>query len=610
MLIIARFLLSIGCLSSLSKLRISTRIGNGKLAMTLLLLLPLAINATEKVDNKENKNPVASIQVVGTGGDLYKNLTLNLPTYIPECTEPQEQIAQFVKSIKKRFRKASRAVGYYDAQFSPNTRRIDGCWKITVAVKANRPIKVVHAKFIIKGEGLTQQEFRELRNKPPYSRGDTLNHQKYTTYKSQLKDTAQALGYFEAAFETHKITVNPLRFSADVDLIFNTGKRFRYGKINVKQKVVRGNVIQSFLQIKEGDFYSSEKLIQQQQLLQSSGFYADIKINALHKQAVNQHVPIEISLKAKKRNAWKFKVGYGTDTGPRISGELNRRWTSSKGHRLNLSATAAPKVSTFSARLTEPKADPKKGTLSYLFEWQQDMDNDIISRSYKLGTEFTRKTDSDWQQTASVTYLLDTTQVGEQTPTKSHLTLLGVRTEKTKADNYLFPLNGWRVKASLQGAVENILSDQSILQLKTDTKIITQLGDGRLLGRLDLGTTFVGELNAMPKDLRFFAGGGQSVRGYSFNSLGEIDANGDLLGGKHLLVGSLEYDYPIIDKWGAAVFIDAGNAFNDWKKADLKLGAGFGARWRSPVGPVRIDIGFPKDKFADPHLHLSIGADL
>ncbi len=609
MLIIARFLLSILFLNSVSILRTSMQTSHS-VTLILLFLLPLSIHAVGKTEEEKDKTSVASIDIVGTGGELYKNLSLNLPSRTPECTESQEQITQFIKSIKKRFRKASRAVGYYDAIFSPNTRRIDGCWKITIAVKANRPIKVTRSHIILKGEGLTQKEFRTLRNTPPYQLGDILNHQKYTDYKSQLKETSQALGYFDAAFEAHKITVNPLKFSADIDLIFNTGKRFRYGKITVKQKVVRADVIQSFLQIKQGDFYSSEELIRQQQLLQSSGFYADIKINALHKQAVDHYVPIEISLKAKKRNAWKFKVGYGTDTGPRISGELNRRWTSAKGHRLNLSATAAPKVSTFSARLTEPKANPKQGTLSYLFEWQQDTDNNIISRSYKFGTEYTQKTDSDWQQSASITYLLDTTQVGDQKPTKSHLTLLGIGTEKTQADNYLFPLNGWRAKAHLQGAVENILSDQSILQLKTETKVITQLGDGRLLGRLELGTTFVGDAKTMPKELRFFAGGGQSVRGYSFDSLGEIDAEGDLSGGKHLLVGSLEYDYPIIDKWGVAGFIDVGNAFNDWKNSNLKIGVGTGLRWRSPVGPVRIDIGFPKDKLSDPHLHLSIGADL
>ena len=575
-----------------------------------LLLSPLLTHAAEKAALKEEKIPITSINIIGTGGALYKNLELNLPSNIPTCDTSKEQITQFIKSLKQRFRGASRAVGYYDAQFKANTRMVNGCWKITIDVRSNRPVKVTKTRFIIQGDGLMQEEFRTLRNNPPYQHNDILNHRKYTEYKNSLKETAQAFGYFDAVFLKHKISVNPTTYTASIDLVLDTGKRFRYGDINIKQKVLDKETMRNFLKIKEGDFYSSEELIGQQQLLQSSGFYADIKINALHKQAIDQRIPIEISLKAKKRNAWKFKVGYGTDTGPRISGELNRRWTGAQGHRLNLSATAAPKVSTFVARLTEPKANPHEGMLSYLFEWEQDRDGDTVGRSYKLGAEYSRKTSHNWQQTASVTYLLETTQEGNDTPIQSHLTLVGATVEKTEADNYLFPLNGWHVKAGVHGAIEKLLSDQSILQLNTDIKMLNQLGEGRLISRLNFGTTLVGDFDSLPKSLRFFAGGGQSVRGYTFNSLGERNKEGNVLGGKHLLVGSVEYEHPIKDKWGAAVFLDAGNAYNDLGSPDLKWGAGMGVRWRSPVGSVRVDIGFPQNKFSDPHLHLSIGSDL
>jgi len=575
----------------------------------VLVLLPMNIQA-ETDSSEEKKAPLSVINLVGTGGELYKNLELNIPTLVPECSAKKEQVEQFVKSLKKRFRKASRAVGYYDAQFTPNLRLIDNCWKITISTKANRPIKVKQIQLKLKGEGLSQKEFRELRNNPPYRSGDVLNHKKYTDYKQKLKEVSQTYGYFDAVFEEHEITVNPQRYTAKVNLGFNTGKRYRFGKVKIQQTVLNKKVVQNFLQIKEGDLYSSERLIKQQQLLQNSGYYANIKIDALHKQATNQHVPIEIKLTAKKRNAYKFKVGYGTDTGPRISAELERRWTGSKGQRLNLSATASTKISTFTARLTEPKANPEDDSLSYLFEWKQDINDDITSRSLKLGAEYTRKTPSDWQQTAAITYLRDTTQVDNKVATQSQLTLLGLRAEKTKADNLLFPLHGWHLKGEVQGAIKNVLSDQNILQFKGESKYIKKIGAGRFIGRLNLGYTLEGSLDTLPKSLRFFAGGGQSVRGYGFETLGEINDEGKTIGGQHLLTSSLEYDYPIIDGWGAAAFIDAGNAFNDWSNPDLKLGMGIGARWRSPVGPVRIDIGWPKDRFKDPHLHLSIGADL
>jgi len=123
----------------------------------------------------------------------------------------------------------------------------------------------------------------------------------------------------------------------------------------------------------------------------------------------------------------------------------------------------------------------------------------------------------------------------------------------------------------------------------------------------------VDDFDNLPKRLRFFAGGGNSIRGYAFESLGtvkEINGEDKVIGGKQLLNLSLEYQHPITDEWSAAVFVDAGNAFDDWSNYDVKVGVGFGARYRSPIGPVRIDIGFPKDDLKDPHLYLSIGSDL
>ena len=605
--------------------RRSSLISNSKSLLALLLLIacvtsagaadpvkPVKDKKIVKEKNTEEKDdvPRANVRISGSSGDLEKNLTLNIPTQTPECSVPKEQVQIFLKSLKKRLLKASRAVGYYDAQFTPDMQYAKNCWQITVNVQPARPIRVTKADFKVLGEGLKEKEFQALANKPPYRNGEILNHQKYTDYKAQLKEVAQTLGYFDAAFEEHEIKVNPLKFTAAAKLTFNSGKRYRFGNITVEQTVLRPNVIKRFLQLKTGEVYSSDALILQQQLLQNTGYYADINIDAKHQQAVNYQIPVAITLKAKKRNAYVFKVGYGTDTGPRVSAELERRWMGGKGQQLNLQATAASKLSSFTARLTEPRANPKDDSLSYLFQWEQDVSDNITSRSLKLGAEYTRKVASDWQQTAFVTFLDDTTQVDLQSATKSQLTLVGARLEKTKADNLVFPLNGWRFKGEAQGAVNNLLSDQNVLRLSTETKGIKGFADGRIIGRLNLGTTLVGDLDTLPKSLRFFAGGGQSVRGYSFESLGEVNSDGIVVGGKHLLTGSIEYEQTIKDKWGAAVFVDAGNAFNDWSDPNLKVGVGAGVRWRSPIGPVRVDLGFPTDNFADPHLHLSIGSDL
>ena len=125
-----------------------------------------------------------------------------------------------------------------------------------------------------------------------------------------------------------------------------------------------------------------------------------------------------------------------------------------------------------------------------------------------------------------------------------------------------------------------------------------------------LGTTTTPDFEQLPASIRFFAGGSQSVRGYAYESLGPTDEDGDVVGGRHLLTGSIEFEHYFNDRWGVAAFIDAGNAIDDFND-DLEEGVGFGMRWKSPVGPVRVDIAnaISSDE-KDWRLHISIGPDL
>jgi translocation and assembly module TamA len=109
--------------------------------------------------------------------------------------------------------------------------------------------------------------------------------------------------------------------------------------------------------------------------------------------------------------------------------------------------------------------------------------------------------------------------------------------------------------------------------------------------------------------VRFFAGGDNSVRGYKFESLGPEDETGKVIGGSGLLTASFEYEHPLINRWSIAVFVDSGNAFTG-SRFEPKTGAGVGARWQSPLGPVRIDLAFPLDDDEDARLHVSLGPDL
>jgi translocation and assembly module TamA len=122
---------------------------------------------------------------------------------------------------------------------------------------------------------------------------------------------------------------------------------------------------------------------------------------------------------------------------------------------------------------------------------------------------------------------------------------------------------------------------------------------------------WVDEFDRLPPSERFFAGGDNSIRGYDIDSRGPIDASGDVIGGTYLAVLSAELEHYFTDTWGVAAFIDSGNSFGgDGSSTGFQTGIGAGVRWRSPVGPIRVDIAHPlDDKDNDFRLHLRIGPD-
>ncbi len=568
--------------------------------------------STKKTDGKDEISSanLATIDVTGVDSELKKNIELHMPVTIPECTAERGEVRQFFTTVKKHLRKASRALGYYDAEFVSGGSVVNNCWKLRLRITPGNPTKVSSILTQVVGEGKNEELFQAILKKPPYTKGEVLNHQKYTDFKTQLSEAAQTLGYYDAEFEKHNIKVDPTSYSASVVLIINTGKRYRYGEVTVDQKLLSDKAMAKYILLKQGNPFNAEDLINQQQLLQRSGYFNLIKVEVLHEQAKNFQVPVAISLTSKKRNLYRFKVGYGSDTGARVAVEMNRRYMGKSGRQLKIKAQYAEKLPELSIQWLEPRTNPEDNSLVYTIDYKKDSNDDIESHTLSVGGKLIRKLKNGWIRSTSITAIKDKTQVDDEGETDAELLMFGVGLEKIKADSLLYPTDGWRLKLSLDTALEAVLSDQNVTQFKAQAKGVKKLGSGRILARMNLGTSLVSDFNSLPKSLRFFAGGSNSVRGYNYESLGEVNDNDKVIGGKQLLDLSLEYQHPISESWSAAVFVDAGNAFDSWDNPKLKVGVGFGARWRSPVGPVRIDIGFPKDDFGDPHLHLSVGSDL
>jgi translocation and assembly module TamA len=168
----------------------------------------------------------------------------------------------------------------------------------------------------------------------------------------------------------------------------------------------------------------------------------------------------------------------------------------------------------------------------------------------------------------------------------------------------------WTWDADLQSTLGTLASSTSLTQLRLNGGLTLPVREfDQWVLRGTLGSSVSGDFDKVPISLRYFTGGDQSVRGYGYKSLGASDAQGNVVGGEHVLVLSAEYQWMFKNPFGMAAFVDTGNAFNG-TDIQLKTGAGLGALWRSPVGMVGLYLahGFENEDESF-RLHFSLGAE-
>jgi translocation and assembly module TamA len=168
----------------------------------------------------------------------------------------------------------------------------------------------------------------------------------------------------------------------------------------------------------------------------------------------------------------------------------------------------------------------------------------------------------------------------------------------------VLPRNGYLASAELGGSPDE-LSTRRFLRATASGSFLFNVGrNGDVLLRGQAGLVVAQSREGIPTTFLFRTGGDQTVRGYAFESLG-VKRDNAVVGGRYLLIGSVEVTHWVSPVWGVAAFADAGNAW-DGEHYDPALGTGVGARFRTPIGPVRVDIAYGEE-VKDWRLHFSVG---
>ena len=516
---------------------------------------------------------------------------------------------------------ALRPYGYYDAHVTGKIEQAGKDWRITLHVMPGEPVKITAVDIQLDPAAAALRPIRAARHGVEKLKGQRLDDGAYDAARDALNNALTANGYLDAKLTVRRVEVNRGEHSAVIHLAWDVGRRYRYGQVHFEGSQFQPGFLQRYVPFKTGDYFDQNQLLTLQQALNGADYFSVVNVIPETDQAKDGVVDIEVQLAPAKRRIYTSGLFVGTDTGVGVRGGVAYRWVNSYGHKWKNDLVLAQRLKTLSTQYTIPLPGDNQRSLNFGANYRDA--NTVTSQSRTL--ELVANESElwhDWVRTVGVHALTGTFSVGktpnepESTPgvEHGHSTLLYAEGSLSRkmANNFDFVRRGWSLSFDVRSTASTLLSTARFSEITASGKWIHALGrSNRLILRGDLGHVWTNQFDALPPQLRFFAGGDQSIRGYGYQAIGPENSYNRVIGGSSLVIGSATLEHYFTPRWGIATFVDAGNAFNG-VNVHPKVGTGIGVRWRSPVGLIRVDVGTPIND-AQRHgveLHLVIGPDL
>jgi len=531
------------------------------------------------------------------------------------------QVRRLYEKAPDQVQTALRPYGYYEATATGDLNQVGNDWQVTLHVVPGTPVKITKVNVTVDDDAKKVPTIRRAVRGVENLKDQPMNDGAYDGARDAVSGALTATGYLDARLVTHSVEVNRAEHIATVNLKWEAGQRYRYGHVVFKNSQFRDGFLDRYVPFKSGDYFSQSQLLELQQALNGADYFAVVNVIPDTDNAKEGTIDIDVELAPAKRTIYTGGPFFGTDTGPGLRGGIEKRWINDRGHKWKNELVVATRLKTISTLYQIPMPGPNQRSFNFGANYRDANTVTSQSRTLQLVANETRLWHG-WTRTLGVSALSGTFTVGKRGDEadsaaglehgRSTLLYPEVTLSRKKGDNPTFVRSGWSITVTGRSTVGGLLSDASFSQVIGDVKWIQSFwGRNRLILRGTAGKIWTDNFSDLPPQLRFFAGGDRSVRGYDFESIGPRNSYGRVIGGEGLLVGSTEVEHYFTRNWGMAAFVDAGNAFTGTDYSP-RIGAGLGVRWLSPVGMIRADVGVPvgdKNEHGI-HLHVVIGPDL
>jgi translocation and assembly module TamA len=520
----------------------------------------------------------------------------------------EAQIRRLYRAAPEQIQRALEPFGYYQVSVEPSLVRVKERFKAVFNITLGPRVQITLVDFRISGPAEMDKTVASAWRKTGLKVTDPFDHALYERAKNDVQRALAGRGYLDAELVRHEVLLSRANNTAEVYLAWESGERYAIGETTFSGAQFPREFLNRYISYDSGDLYTQTRLLDLQKRLVDADYFSIVEVAPETDAAKDQQVPITVLLAPAKRSIYTYGLSLGTDSGVGVRGGLERRWVNDRGHKLRSAAEISQRLKAAAVSYELPQPDRNRTNYAINLSYR-DEDTDVArSQVAKIGFARSREW-KGWQQTYAIQGLQGDFTVGGE---RGSSTLLYPEAiwYKRVADDLVYPNQGYALTLSARAGAEALLSDTNFAALNADYRYITTLGAAsRFLARVGLGALYVDTFTDLPPELRYFAGGDRSLRGYSYQELGPTNASGNVRGGKYLALLSGEYERRINESWAIAGFVDTGNAFDE--NSSIKTGVGAGLRWRSPVGLVRLDLAFAVDEPDSPaRLHLIIGPDL
>lgn len=556
------------------------------------------------------------IEITGIEDDLLKNVqdSLSLPAgLVSEGEVDQLWLLRFATQAEEKARAALQPYGYYNSVVTATVEPRGKQYRLLVNVRPGEPVRITEVSVTMAGPGAGEKILSATVAAFPLKKGDVLQHQRYEEAKAVFKSRALALGYLDAEFLKHEIRVSRSATTAGIILVLDTGQKYFFGSTDISgAHDYPDSFLRRHLTYQPGEVFSYQALGETQRNFTNSERFSGVIITPEKESAEASKVPITVQLSAGPSKSLRPGIGYGTDTGARFTARYRDLNMLQRGHEFYSQLYVAERLQGLVTGYILPSATDIRSSTTLQLNLQNEDTAAYTSRIAALELDRNRSFGTGKLGTAYVKMQYEDYEVGVQS-SSSRLLLPGVRFTDNHYDNPVRPRKGFRYALDLHGTHQVLGSDTALVQILAEGGYLLPLPwRFSLHTRAKAGVTVLNDpLLDIPPSLRFFTGGDQSVRGYSYRSLGPRDASGNVVGGKQLVTGSIELERALFKNWGVSVFFDTGNAFNSFSDVRLFQGAGVGLHYFTPVGALNLSIARPLGvENPSTQFHFTVGFEL